>query len=59
MLKFSFPTADVAASFACKCMQNKTAEGAELPAEQRRGSILQFSVNSDDCSSFHRQGIGC
>ena len=44
----SFPTADAAASFACKCSQNKTAEGAELPAEQRRGCISQFSVNSDD-----------
>ena len=44
----SFLTADAAASFACKCIQIKTAEGAEVPAEQRRGCISQFSVNSDD-----------
>ena len=43
----SFPTADAAASFTCKCTQIKTAEGAELPTEQRRGCISQFSVNSD------------
>ena len=40
-------TADEAASFACKCTQNKTATGAELLAEQRWGCILQFSVKSD------------
>ena len=44
----SFRTADAAASFACKCTQIKTAEGAELPAEQLRGYISQFSVNSND-----------
>ena len=44
----SILTADAAASFACKCMQTKTVERAELPAEQRRGCISQFSVNSDD-----------
>ena len=30
----SFPNTDAAASFACKCIQIKTAEGAELPVEQ-------------------------
>ena len=44
----SFPTADAAASFACKCTQNKSVKGAELPVEQRRGCISQFSVNSND-----------
>ena len=44
----SFLTADAAASFACKCTQNKTVMGAELPAEQRRGCISPFSVSSDD-----------
>ena len=29
-------------------MQITTAEGAELPVEQRRRCISQFSVNSDD-----------
>ena len=44
----SFPTADAAASFSCKCTQITTAEEAELPAEKRRGCISQFSVNSGD-----------
>ena len=44
----SFLIADAAASFACKCSQIKTAEGAELKVEQRWGCILQFSVNSDN-----------
>ena len=44
----SFLIADAAASFACKCSQIKTVEGAELKVEQRRGCISQFSVNSDD-----------
>ena len=44
----SFLIIDAAASFACKCSQIKTAEGAERKVEQRRGCILQFSVNSDD-----------
>ena len=44
----SFLIADAAATFACKCSQIKTAEGAELKVEQRRGCISQFSVNSDD-----------
>ena len=43
-----FLIADAAASFACKCSQIKSAEGTELKLEQRRGSVLQFSVNSDD-----------
>ena len=44
----SFLIADTAASFACKCSQITTAEGAEWKVEQRRGCISQFSVNSDD-----------
>ena len=44
----SFLIADAAASFACKCSQITTAEGAERKVEQRRGCISQFSVNSDD-----------
>ena len=44
----SFLIADTAASFACKCSQITTAEGAERKVEQRRGCISQFSVNSDD-----------
>ena len=44
----SFLIADAAASFACKCSQIKTAEGAELKVGQRWGCISQFSVNSDD-----------
>ena len=44
----SFLIADAAASFACKCSEIKTAEGAELNVEQRRGCISQFSINSDD-----------
>ena len=44
----SFLIADAAASFACKCSQIKTSEGAELKVEQRQGCISQFSVNSDD-----------
>ena len=39
---------EITASCACKCSQIKTAEGAELKVEQRRGCIQQFSVNSDD-----------
>ena len=46
-----FLIADAAASFACKCSQIKTAEGAELKVEQRRGCISQFSVNSDSQQS--------
>ena len=50
----SFLTADAAASFACKCMQIKTAEVAELLAEQRQGCISQFSVNADgEVVEFH------
>ena len=44
----SFPTIDAAASFAFKYTQIKTVEGAELPAEQSRGCISQFSVNCND-----------
>ena len=44
----SFLIADAAASFACKCSQITTAEGAERKVEQRRECISQFSVNSDD-----------
>ena len=44
----SFLIADAAASFACKCSQITTAERAERKVEQRRGCILQFSVNSDN-----------
>ena len=44
----SFLIIDAAASFACKCSQITTAEGAERKVEQRRGYISQFSVNSDD-----------
>ena len=44
----SFLIADAAASFACKCSQIKTAEGAELKVEQRWGCTSQFSVNSGD-----------
>ena len=39
----SFLTADAAASFACKCTQNKN-----CGAEQNWGCISQLSVNSDD-----------
>ena len=35
----SFLIADAAANRACKCSQIKTAEGAELKVEQRRGCI--------------------
>ena len=44
----SFLIADAAVTCACKCSQIRTAEGAELKVEQRRGCISQFSVNSDD-----------
>ena len=44
----SFLITDAAASFACKCSQIKTAEGAELKVEQRWGYISQFSVKSDN-----------
>ena len=53
----SFLIADAAASFACKCSQIKTAEGAELKVEQRRGCISQFSVNSDDDVVTFQQNI--
>ena len=45
-----FPTASAAASFACRCTQIKTAEGTELPVEQRRGCISQFS--HEDVAEF-------
>ena len=35
----SFLIADAAASYACKCSHIKTAEGAELKVEQKRGCI--------------------
>ena len=38
----SFLTADAAASFACKCSQITTAEGAELKVEQIQGCISHF-----------------
>ena len=44
----SFLIADTAASFACKCSQITTAEGAERKVEQSRGCISQFPVNSDN-----------